>query len=63
MAPEVGMGPVAPDGGDGSLTSEAREEGRIGIFPNWAWVYGTVLVYGVLVILLLLVLTRILDPA
>ena len=38
------------------------EQGPIGLFPSWKWVYGTVLVYGVLVILALWILTRILDP-
>lgn len=36
------------------------EEGRIGPFPSWGWVYGTVLVYGVVVIAVLIVLTRLL---
>jgi hypothetical protein len=38
------------------------EEGPIGFFPTWSWVYGTVLVYGALVILVLWILTRVLDP-
>ena len=40
-----------------------EEDGPVGLFPSWAWVYGTVLVYGVLMILALWILTRILDPA
>ena len=40
-----------------------EDEGPVGPFPSWAWVYGTVLVYGILVILGLWVLTRLLDPA
>ena len=40
-----------------------EDEGSIGPFPSWAWVYGTVLVYGVLMILALWALTRLLDPA
>ena len=41
----------------------AREDrGPIGPFPNWPWVYGTVLAYGVLMILFLWILTRVLDP-
>lgn len=40
---------------------KADEEGPIGIFPNWRWVYWTVVVYGVLVIALLTVLSTILD--
>jgi hypothetical protein len=35
------------------------EEERIGIFPSWKWVYGTVIVWGVVLILALTVLTRI----
>jgi len=38
-----------------------EEDGWIGIFPNWRWVYVTVVVYGVAVIALLLLLTRVLD--
>ena len=34
----------------------------VGIFPSWKWVYGTVLVYGTLVILILWALTWILEP-
>jgi len=37
------------------------EEGPIGPFPDWRWVYGTVLVYGVVVIGVLTILTRILS--
>jgi len=37
------------------------DEGRIGIFPSWGWVYGTVLAYGVVVILVLTVLSRVLS--
>lgn len=40
-----------------------EDEGPVGPFPSWSWVYGTVLLYGALVILALWVLTRILDPA
>lgn len=39
------------------------ETERLGPFPSWNWVYGTVLVYGALVIIVLWVLTRLLDPA
>jgi len=39
-----------------------EEEGRVGPFPSWKWVYGTVLVYGTLVIGVLWILTRLLDP-
>ena len=37
------------------------EEGRIGIFPSWRWVYGTVVVYGVVVIVVLTILTHLLG--
>jgi hypothetical protein len=47
---------------DDRTSAEAEEEGPVGIFPTWRWVYGTVLVYGVLLILGLWVLTRLLDP-
>jgi hypothetical protein len=40
-----------------------EDEGPVGIFPSWRWVYGTVLVYGSLMILVLWLLTRLLDPA
>lgn len=33
----------------------------VGPFPSWKWVYGTVLVYGTLTILILWALTRILG--
>jgi hypothetical protein len=38
-----------------------EEERRIGPFRSWGQVYGTVVVYGVAVIILLVVLTRILG--
>ena len=38
------------------------EEDRVGPFPSWAWLYGLVVVYGALVIVVLGVLSRILDP-
>lgn len=38
-----------------------EETGRIGIFPNWDWVYATVVVYGVVVIGVLTILSRILG--
>lgn len=40
----------------------ADEAGPIGPFPSWPAIYGTVLVYGVLMILFLWILTRLLDP-
>lgn len=35
--------------------------GPVGPFPSWVWVYGAVLLYGVLVIGVLTVLTRVLS--
>ena len=40
---------------------ETDDDGRVGPFPNWTWVYSTVVVYGVLVIVALLILTRLLN--
>ena len=49
-----GAGPI------GSVPLSPQEE-RVGIFPSWKWVYGTVVVYGVVMVLFLLILTRLLD--
>ena len=38
-----------------------EDTGRIGIFPNWTWVYVTVVVYGAVVIGILTVLSWILG--
>jgi hypothetical protein len=51
-APATGAAAAAP-------TTPPKE--RIGIFPSWKWVYGTVVVYGVITVLFLLALTRLLD--
>lgn len=48
-----------PGGGPGGPN---EEDGPIGPFPSWRWVYGTVLVYGAAVILGLWILTRAMDP-
>ncbi len=37
------------------------QEDRVGIFPNWGWVYRTVVIYGVLMIGVLILLSRILG--
>ena len=37
------------------------EEGRIGIFPDWRYLYVTVVVFGVAVIVILTILTRVLS--
>lgn len=36
-------------------------EGRIGIFPSWGWLYGTVIAWTVVVILLLYAFTITFD--
>lgn len=43
------------------MKSQEDETGRIGIFPNWRWVYTTVVVYGIVTIGALLILTRVLG--
>lgn len=41
---------------------EAPEEnGPVGLFPSWKWLYVTVVVYGAVVILVLYLLTVLLD--
>lgn len=37
------------------------EEGRIGVFPDWRSLYVTVVVFGVVVIVILTILTRVLS--
>lgn len=37
------------------------EKERIGLFPSWKWVYGTVVVWGILVIVALTILTEVLS--
>lgn len=66
-------GPERPRGGGGQPGSlgvwaaireaDRREGETVGPFRSWTWLYGTVVVYGILVIGLLMVLTRVLDPA
>ena len=49
-------------GADEVLPKEPEDEnGAIGVFPSWGWVYGTVIVYTVLAIVLLHVFTVTLD--
>ncbi len=52
---------------DGGAPAEGRpsaegEDGPVGPFPSWGWLYAVVMVYGVLVIAALVVLSRLLDP-
>ncbi len=42
-------------------TDPEDEEGRIGIFPSWAALYATVVVYTTALIVLLYVFTIVLD--
>lgn len=37
------------------------EEGPVGLFPSWTWLYGTVLAWFVVVVVVLYVLTVVLD--
>lgn len=51
-----------PDGrAGGPADDRPDEEGPIGIFPSWRWLYGTVLAWFVVVVLALYVLTVALD--
>lgn len=51
--------PTSP--GDEVDPDPVEAEGPIGPFPSWSWVYGTVLVWGVVVIVVLTVLTHFLS--
>jgi len=48
---------------DGSEQVNGAEEddGAIGIFPSWGWVYGSIIVYVILAIALLHIFTVTLD--
>ena len=49
---------------DEHLQAGAEDEdegGKIGIFPSWGWLYGAVLVYSTLLIILLHIFTVTLD--
>ena len=41
----------------GPQTPEDEDAGAIGIFPSWGWVYGSVIVYVLIAIVLLHVVT------
>jgi hypothetical protein len=61
MRPDRHGGRLGGEGAsDGSGEGPGRE--RVGPFPSWGWVYGTLIVYGVLMLGLLTVLTWVLDP-
>lgn len=49
----------SPSGAGGE---EEEEEGAVGIFPSWRWLYGVVLIYGALMVIALWLLTGLLDP-
>lgn len=70
--PEAPGNPVA-DPGDGTVPEPTDrsppvpeeapgDEGPVGPFPSWSWLYGVVVAYGLLVIVVLTLLTRLLDP-
>ena len=52
--PATGGTQQPPSGGN-------EGEERVGPFPSWVWLYATVVVYGVVVILLLYILTIVLG--
>lgn len=54
-------GSSVPPPGEKALDAE-ETKGPIGPFPTWGRLYTTVIVYGVGLILVLWVLTRLLDP-
>lgn len=56
-----GSGPIRASGSPPAAGGD-EEEGAVGIFPSWRWLYGVVLIYGVLMVLALWLLTRLLDP-
>ena len=43
------------------VAQDDEDGGRIGIFPSWGWLYGSVIVYTLLLIVLLYVLSVMLD--
>ena len=40
---------------------EAEDQGPIGIFPNWAWVYWSVVIYTAALIVVLAIFTVVFD--
>lgn len=49
------------EGPEERLREPPEEEGPVGIFPSWRWLYGTVLAWFVVVVVALYVLTLTLD--
>lgn len=47
---------------DAEASKAEETTGPIGPFPTWGRLYTTVIVYGVGLILVLVILTRLLDP-
>lgn len=62
MSDGTGSLPPGPMVAPGSERAQDEDRGPVGPFPSWGWVYGTVLVYGLLVIVVLWILTGLLDP-
>jgi len=56
---------LSPDGrapDDARTTAEREEdEGAIGVFPSWRWLYASVIVYTFLLVVVLYVFTVTLD--
>ncbi len=43
------------------MAQDDEDGGRVGIFPSWGWLYGSVIVYTLLLIVALYVLSNVLD--
>jgi hypothetical protein len=51
-----------PAATESAPAKETEPEDPIGPFPTWGRLYATVFIYGAILILILLILTRVLDP-
>jgi hypothetical protein len=60
MRPDRYGGSLGEPGGADAAERNGPE--RVGPFPSWRWVYGTLIVYGILMMGLLTLLTWLLDP-
>jgi hypothetical protein len=58
----AGPSQAGPDGTQPTGPRRGESNERIGPFSSWGRLYAVVLLYGVAMILLLLLLTRLLDP-